>query len=227
MVIDEYFEKINGEYRQKFEKLRKILFEGNDKFNLTAILDEKAVYIRHFLDSVVGEKFMPQNSSVVEIGSGGGFPSLPLKIIREDLKFLLVESTGKKCVYLENAVDNLGLKDVRVLNARAEEAARQVMHREMYDIAEARAVARLNTLCEYCIPFVRIGGRFIAYKGDCEEELEEAKKAIEVLGGEIEQVERYLLPDGEKRTLIIIKKVTSTPPKYPRGQGKERKCPIK
>ena len=119
----------------------------------------------------------------------------------------------------------MALTNVKVLNVRAEDAARQVINREMYDVACARAVARLNTLCEYCLPFVKVGGSFIAYKGDCEEELEEAKRAIEVLGGEISAVERYTL-QGDKRTLVVIKKVKSTPAKYPRGQGKERKNPI-
>lgn len=225
MDLDKYLRLIEVEYKDKFDILKKELQDGNKRFNLTAICDDEGIKIKHFLDSVAGESFFEKNASVVEIGSGGGFPSLPLKIIREDLHFSLVESTGKKCVYLQSVVDKLALTDVEVLNARAEDAARQVINREMYDVACARAVARLNTLCEYCLPFVKVGGRFVAYKGDCEEELDEAKRAIDVLGGEIEQVERYTL-QGDKRTLVIIKKVKETPEKYPRGQGKERKSPI-
>lgn len=224
--INFYYEKIIGEYSERFETLRNFLGDNNKKFNLTAINDKNEVNIKHFLDSVVGEKYFPLNSSVAEIGSGGGFPSLPLKIIRDDLSFLLIESTGKKCTYLQGAVDKLNLNCVKVLNARAEDAAREVIHREKYDISVARAVARLNTLAEYCLPFVKVGGRFIAYKGDCDDEIKEAEKAFEVLGGEIEKVDKYLLPDGGKRTLVIVKKVGPTPRTYPRGQGRERKCPI-
>ena len=225
MDLDKYLDLIEGEYKDKFELLKNELKEGNKRFNLTAICDDEGIKIKHFLDSVAGESFFKKDARVVEIGSGGGFPSLPLKIIRNDLHFSLIESTGKKCVYLQSVVDKLGLIDVEVLNVRAEDAARQVINREMYDIACARAVARLNTLCEYCLPFVKVGGSFVAYKGDCEEELKEAKRAIEVLGGELDVVKRYTL-QGDRRTLVVIKKVKATPEKYPRGQGKERKNPI-
>lgn len=226
MKIDLYEEKINGEFKEKFELFKELLLNYNNMFNLTAITDEKSVYMKHFLDSVVGESFFPLNAQVAEIGSGGGFPSVPLKIIRKDLNFTLIESTQKKCDYLQVVVDKLGFDGVKVVNARAEDAAKQNLYREKFDVCEARAVARLNTLAEYCLPFVRVGGRFIAYKGDCDEEIKEAEKAIKTLGGEIEAVEKYELPNGEKRTLIIVKKVAHTPPKYPRGQGKERKSPI-
>ncbi len=221
-----YRNKINGEYREKFELFRETLLEYNNKFNLTAITDEKGVYVKHFLDSVVGESFFKEGAYVAEIGSGGGFPSVPLKILREDLRFVLIESTAKKCGYLQAVVDKLGLKDVRVENLRAEDAGKDKFFREKFDVCVARAVARMNTLAEYCMPLVKVGGRFIAYKGDCEEELKEAENAVKLLGGESERVESYTLSEGEKRTLVIIKKVKPTPLKYPRGQGKERKCPI-
>ena len=227
MTVDNYIGLIKEKYFLKFEQFKEILLDYNNKFNLTAICDENGIYIKHFLDSVAGESFFGKGANVVEIGSGGGFPSVPLKIVRDDLKFTLVESTGKKCAYLNAVVDKLGFNCVKVENMRAEDAAKKVMHREMYDVAVARAVARLNTLCEYCMPFVKVGGRFIAYKGDCGEELEEAAAAIDVLGGKVEKVEKYRLPDGENRTLVIIKKIAHTPKEYPRGQGKERKCPIK
>lgn len=226
MDCKRYTELISGEYRDKFERFKNLLLDYNNKFNLTAITDENEVYIKHFLDSVAGESFFTKNASVIEIGSGGGFPSIPLKLIRDDLKFLLIESTGKKCGYLQTVVDKLNLSNVEVKNARAEDAAREVIYREKFDFAVARAVARLNTLCEYCMPFVRVGGKFIAYKGGAEEEIKEAANAIKILGGEIENVEQYELPNGEKRTLIIIKKVAHTPRQYPRGQGKERKAPL-
>lgn len=226
MDVGKYEDLIKETHQEEFEKLSTMLVDNNKKFNLTAICDTEGIFYKHFLDSVVGENYFENGAFVAEVGSGGGFPSLPLKIVRKDLKFLLIESTGKKCNYLKEAVQTLNLDNVEVLCARAEEAARDNKYREKFDIAEARAVARLNTLCEYCLPLVKVGGKFIAYKGDCAEELEEALRAVKVLGGELERVERYELPNGDKRTLIIIKKVAPTPLKYPRGQGKERKSPI-
>lgn len=221
----EYFK--NEEYLKKFEQFREILTEYNSKYNLTSILEKKEVYIKHFLDSIMPEELFPLNSNVIEIGSGGGFPSIPLKIVRGDLNFTLVESTGKKCTYLEEAVRLLGLDGVKVLNIRAEEGGRMQNLREKFDIAEARAVAALNTLCEYCMPFVKVGGLFISYKGDAEKEIEESKKAIEILGGAIEKTYSYELPEGcGKRNIVVIKKIKKTPEKYPRGRGLERKKPL-
>ena len=216
-----------GEFSEKFELFKEILKEYNKKCNLTAICYEKEVYIKHFFDSIKPHKYFPTGAKVVEIGSGGGFPSVPLKIVREDLNFTLIESTGKKCEYLKHVVDKLGFKDVQVLNIRAEDGGRDKKLRERFDAATARAVARLNTLCEYCLPYVRLGGRFIAYKGDADEEIKESENAVKILGGEIETVEKYDLLEGlGKRTVIVIKKVKETPEKYPRGRGLERKKPL-
>lgn len=215
----------NG-YGEKFELFKSLLLDYNSRYNLTAITDDNEIYIKHFLDSVVPCDFFPENASVIEIGSGGGFPSLPLKIVRNDLKFTLVESTGKKCEFLRVAVDNLGLDCVEILNIRAEEGGRTQNLREKFDVAVARAVAKLNTLSEYCLPFVKVGGRFIAYKGESEE-INESLNAIKTLGGEIESVEEYELPEGcGKRRAVIIKKIAPTPLKYPRGRGLERKKPL-
>ena len=217
----------NEEYLEKFEKFREILTEYNKKCNLTSISEKKEVYIKHFADSIIPGELFPLNSKVIEIGSGGGFPSIPLKIVRGDLDFTLVESTGKKCAYLEEVVEKLGLDKVKVLNIRAEEGGRMQNLREKFDVAEARAVAALNTLCEYCMPFVKVGGLFIAYKGDAGKELEESKNAIEILGGAIENVHSYSLPeDSGKRNIIVIRKIKKTPEKYPRGRGLERKKPL-
>lgn len=227
MDLNFYLGLIKERYGEKFSDFEKLLKINNELFNLTSVCDGKDVLYKHFLDSVAGEKFFVKNGSVAEIGSGGGFPSIPLKIIREDLKFTLIESTGKKCAYLERVVENLGLDCVQVLNIRAEEGAHKENLREKFDISCARAVARLNTLSEYCLPYVKVGGRFIAYKGDCGEEIKEAENAIKILGGEIEDIIKYDLPEGAgKRTLICIRKVKPTPVKYPRGQGKERKKPL-
>jgi 16S rRNA (guanine527-N7)-methyltransferase len=226
MDINYYQNLITEKYGEKFEQLFNLLIEYNNKYNLTSITEKRDVFNKHFLDSVLGESFIKHGANVIEIGSGGGFPSLPLKIVRDDLRFTLVESTGKKCSYLQTCVDNLGFKDVKVMNIRAEDGGRDKLLREKYDLCIARAVARLNTLCEYCLPFVKVGGEFIAYKGDAEEEVKEAATAVKILGGKIERVEEYYLPNGDKRCLVIIKKQTPTPPKYPRGQGKERKSPL-
>lgn len=222
MVLEGY-----EEFSEKFELFKKILENYNKKYNLTAICDEKEVYIKHFFDSVKPQKYFPDGAKVVEIGSGGGFPSVPLKIIRDDLSFTLIESTGKKCEYLKTVVDKLGLKGVQVLNIRAEDGGKDHNLRESFDVATARAVARLNTLCEYCLPYVKVGGIFIAYKGDSDEEIIESRNAVKILGGEIEKVEKYDLPEGfGKRAVIVIKKVKPTPEKYPRGRGLERKKPL-
>ena len=211
----------------KFSAFHDMLISYNEKCNLTTILDEKGVFYKHFLDSCAGESLFPKNAEVIEIGSGGGFPSIPLKLIREDLKFTLIESTGKKCTFLKEVVEKLGLNCVQVLNIRAEEGAHSQNLREKYDIACARAVARLNVLCEYCLPYVKVGGSFIAYKGEADEEIKEAANAIKILGGEISNIIKFELPEGcGSRTLIEIKKIKHTPPKYPRGQGRERKNPL-
>lgn len=211
-------------YKDRFEMFRSILLEYNEKFNLTSVVDEEGIFYKHFMDSIVGEKFFPRSSLVAEIGSGGGFPSIPLKIIRDDLRFTLIESTSKKCNYLCDVVKRLEFKNVHVLNGRAEEFGKGNL-RERFDCATARAVARLNILCEYCLPLVKVGGRFIAYKGNCDEELKEAQNAIKILGGRLESAEKFTL-NGEERTIVVIKKIECTPAKYPRGQGKERKSPI-
>ncbi len=213
-------------YAEKFSAFENLLLEYNKKFNLTAVCDHEGVKIKHFLDSILPLEYFTEGADVAEIGSGGGFPSIPLKIVRDDLSFTLIESTGKKCGFLREAVDKLSLKCVKVLNIRAEDGARDFNYREKFDICCARAVARLNTLCEYCLPYVKPGGSFIAYKGDCEEEIAESLNCIKILGGEIDRVEKYNLPDGGARTVIQIKKTALTPAKYPRGQGKERKNPL-
>ena len=226
MNLSRYEEIINGELKERFESFKNLLLSYNNKFNLTAITDEKDIYMKHFLDCAAGDMFFDEGVSVVEIGSGGGFPSIPLKLIRDDLSFTLIESTGKKCDYLNAVVDKLNLSCVQVVNGRAEELGRDRKYREKFDVCTARAVARLNTLAEYCLPFVKTGGSFIAYKGNCPEEIEEAENALKILGGEIKTVERYELPNGESRALVVVKKIKSTPEKYPRGQGKERKNPL-
>ena len=227
MDLEKYLDLINGEFSERFKSFKNLLIEGIKICNLTSILDEKGVLYKHFLDSVVGESLIFKGANVVEIGSGGGFPSIPLKLLRDDLSFTLIESTSKKCSYLKGVVDKLKLNCVQVLSLRAEEGAHNKILRENFDFACARAVAKLNTLCEYCLPYLKVGGKFLAYKGNCSDEIDEAKTAIKTLGGEIESVLNYELPeDCGKRTLVVIKKIKPTPAVYPRGHGMERKKPL-
>ena len=204
-----------------------LISDYNNKVNLTAITGERQFFIKHVWDSLAGQKYFPAGASVAEVGSGGGFPSLPLKICRPDLFFTLFESVGKKCAFLKLAADSLALEGVEVVNCRAEDAGKNGKFREKYDVCCARAVARLNTLLEYCAPLVKVGGRVVAYKGDAAEEIEEAANAAKLLGLELECAEHYDLPEGEgARTLAVYRKIKPTPPKFPRGQGKERKDPL-
>lgn len=226
-TIEKYENIVFQEKRAIFEEFRKLLLEYNAKYNLTSILNEEEIYYKHFLDSAIGADLFKENASVAEIGSGAGFPSVVLKIIRPDLKLDLFESVGKKCEFLKVVVDNLGLSNVHIYNLRAEDCGRDTNFRERYGHVTARAVARMNTLSEYCMPFVKVGGTFIAYKGGNADEIAEAENAYKILGGRNKQVIKYALPkDYGERTLAVIEKVRPTPPKYPRGQGKERKNPL-
>ncbi len=226
--INEIYEKdILAEQKERLDIFRALLLEYNQKYNLTTILEEKDVYYKHFLDSAAGVDLFKKGAKVAEIGSGAGFPSLVLKILRDDLSFDLFESVGKKCEFLQAVVDKLQLQNVHIYNMRAEDAAKDKKFRERYDHVTARAVARMNTLCEYCLPFVKVGGSFIAYKSGDTTEIKEAENAYKILGGKLILVHEYALPEeyGE-RVLAIVQKVKPTPPRYPRGQGKERKNPL-
>lgn len=222
-----YQNEVLGAKREMLEKFRKMLLEYNQKYNLTAILEEKDVYYKHFLDSAAGVDLFSQGAKVAEIGSGAGFPSMVLKILRDDLSFDLFESVGKKCEFLRAVVDNFGFQGVHIYNVRAEDAAKDFSFREKYDFVTARAVARMNTLCEYCMPFVKVGGKFVAYKSGDVSELKEAQNAYKTLGGKLVDVHEYALPEGYgERVLAVVEKIKPTPAKYPRGQGKERKNPL-
>ena len=218
--------ELTGEEVKKFEIFREMLEKYNNEFNLTAICDDEGINEKHFIDSLLGVEMFTKNSTVAEIGSGGGFPSLPLKIVREDLSFTLIEATGKKCRYLEKVITELGLKNMTVINGRAEEIGKDPAYRERFDHATARAVASLNILSEYCMPFVKTGGSFIAYKGNADAEIEEGRNAVKILGGEIGRIKSAVLPDGSERKIIEIVKKSKTPVLYPRGNGKERKKPL-
>lgn len=223
-IFNSYGINISKEKLEKFEKYYQLLIEYNQKFNITAITEREEVIIKHFVDSALGvDKLCGQ--TLIDIGSGGGFPALPIKIMKDNISMTLVEATGKKCEFLKTVIKELELKGVVIVNDRAETLAKDIRFREKFDICTARAVARLNTLCEYCMPFVKVGGTFVAYKGDVSEEVTEAQNAVKVLGGKIKDVFCYTLSDA-KRALVTIEKITNTDKKYPRGNGKERKNPL-
>ena len=165
------------------------------------------------------------SGKLIDVGSGGGFPAIPIKIMNSNLQVFLLEATGKKCQFLNEVIKELNLSNAQVINNRAEVLAKDLGFREQFDYCTARAVARLNTLSQYCLPFVKVGGEFIAHKGDAKSEILEAKRAFEILGAKVINCQEFEL-FGAKRTIITLKKVKSTPEKYPRGNGKERKNPL-
>ena len=199
---------------EKYERLReyeRLLVDWNEKINLTAITEPDEVAEKHFYDSVYPFSLfeVPLGASVIDVGTGAGFPSCPLKLFRNDIKLTLLDSLNKRINFLAALSESIGLGAVCV-HARAEELGRSC----------ARAVANLRDLCEYCLPFVKVGGVFAALKGSAgREELEEAKSAVKTLGAKVESVFDYTLPSGDSRTLIILRKVSPTPPKYPRNKG--------
>ena len=205
----------------KFEKYADLLAFYNEKFNITAIREKEEVINKHFVDSLYGLKFI-SGKKILDVGSGGGFPIMPLKIADESLDVTALDSNAKKCWFIEEVAKNLGLSNVKTLSDRAEDLSKKENYRESFDCCTARAVAKLNILCEYCLPFVKVGGRFISYKLYNPEEIEEGRSAIKTLGGELEEIFRY----GEDRCILVIKKVRSTDKKYPRQNGQIRKKPL-
>ncbi len=210
-----------------FIKYNDLLIEWNEKINLTAITEPSEVVTKHFTDSVTGEKLLEKGAKVIDVGAGAGFPSLPLKLVRDDLEVLMLDSLGKRVNFLNEVIGALSLEKISAIHARAEEVSKKDL-RESFDACVSRAVARLSVLCEYCLPFVKVGGVFLAYKGPQGlEELNDAKKAISVLGGEVSELKEYNLPNSDiTHTIIVIKKVRQTPLKYPRNSGKISKSPI-
>ncbi len=223
---------INLEEGQKdqFEKYKKLLLEWNEKINITAITDEKEVDVKHFLDSLTANatKLFDGKKKIIDVGTGGGFPGLPLKILNKDLDVTLLDSLNKRILFLQEVIKSLDLNGIEAIHGRAEELARKEEYREQYDICISRAVASLDTLSEYCIPFVKKDGYFIAMKGpQVEEEVEISRKAIDKLGGKIIRVEKIGIPCSDiYHSLIIIKKISESSTKYPRGGGKPKKNPL-
>ena len=212
----------------QFARYAAELQRWNERVNLTAIIDDAGIVARHFLDSLrCAQSWGGAPSSLIDIGAGAGFPGLPLKILRPELRLTLVESIAKKAAFLEHIASELGLTQVSVLVARAEDVGQQTAHRERYDVAVARAVAELRALAEYCLPLCRVGGRFLAPKGpQIEAELAAAQPAIALLGGRALPVETVEVPGVEPRSLVVVAKIYPTPPQYPRAPGVPAKRPL-
>lgn len=214
---------------EQFFEYMNLLIEWNEKMNLTAITDPEEIILKHFIDSITILKNIENNVKIVDVGTGAGFPGIPLSIMRPDLKIILVDSLNKRLIFLQEVVNKLQLKNVEIIHARAEEFGQNKKYRENFDIATSRAVANLATLSEYLIPLVKVGGKVIAMKAsELQQEVEDAKKAINILGGKIEKIEEFNLPQSDiGRTIVIIKKEKQTPNKYPRKPGTPSKEPIK
>lgn len=215
---------ITSEQAERYVRLCDFMTEYNKSVNLTAITEFEEVVMKHFVDSVLpfAGLDIPNGSSFIDVGTGAGFPSLPLLIYRPDLRGTLCDSLKKRCVYLERVCAEIGVK-AEVLHARSEELGRK--RRECFDFSTARAVAAMPVLMEYCLPFVKVEGRFIALKS-VNEDISLAENAAKLLGGEIVSVEDYKLPNGDDRRLVITKKVTQTPTKYPRSSANISKKPL-
>lgn len=215
--------KIRGFYTYMEE-----LIEWNKKINLTAIVEPKDIIDKHFIDSVMISQYIDDGMKIIDVGTGAGFPGVPLKIIRDDLIIDLLDSLNKRIVFLNEIINTLNLNNINTIHARAEDEGCKKGKREMYDIAVSRAVANMPVLLEYLLPFVKVGGKCICMKGaNIEDEVKNSKLALNKLGGEIENIHKFQLPGLEDtRNIIIVKKIANTPNKYPRKAGTASKNPI-
>ena len=221
--------RISDRQEEQFIQYYELLTEWNSFMNLTAITEFEEVLVKHFLDSLaLVRAWNPGPKKVIDVGTGAGFPGSPLKIAFPELEITLLDSLNKRVKFLDEVIGRLGLKGIRAVHGRAEELVKKPGEREGYDLAVSRAVANLSTLSEYCLPYVKVGGLFLPYKsGKVEQELEEAKKAVSVLGGQCEEVVYFTLDGTDlERSLVPIRKVRQTPKQYPRKAGTPGKSPI-
>ena len=221
--------KFSVEQLEKFYKYMNLLIEWNEKMNLTAITEPNDIILKHFIDSITINKYIENSVKVVDVGTGAGFPGIPLSIIRPDLQITVVDSLNKRLMFLQEIKKELELKNIDIVHARAEEFGQNKNYRETFDIATSRAVANLSTLSEYLVPLVKIKGKCVCMKAsDAEEEIKQAENAVNILGGKIVKVEKFNLPNSDiGRTIIIINKEKSTNGKYPRKPGTPSKEPLK
>lgn len=228
-AIDKYKISLSDEQINQLQGYYEMLIEWNQKMNLTAITDPKEVAIKHFADSLSIFNYidLPQNARIIDVGTGAGFPGVVMKIARPDLELTLLDSLKKRLVFLESVLNKLGLSS-ELIHDRAENAAQNIDLREGFDLAVSRAVARMNVLSEYCLPFVRLSGHFAAMKGpDAQTEIQAAKNAIQILGGKIFKINEFeLYENGGGRTIVLVEKIRPTPEKYPRNSGKIKSNPL-
>lgn len=217
------------EHLDKFLKYMNLLLEWNEKINLTAITEPEEVILKHFIDSLTISKYIENNKTLADVGTGAGFPGIALKIYRSDLKITLVDSLNKRINFLNEVIKELDLKEIKTVHSRIEDFGKNKEYREKFDYTTARAVANLSVLSEYLIPIAKIDGQCICMKGsNIEEELNTSKNAIKTLGGKIQKIEEFNLPKSDiTRNVIIIKKLKNTPAKYPRKAGIPAKEPLK
>ena len=229
-AAEEYGIALTEVQLEQFTRYFSLLIEWNEKMNLTALTGPQEVAVKHFIDSLTAydAALFPQGASIIDVGTGAGFPGLPLKILRPDLRLTLLDSLNKRVKFLETVVAELGLQGVTCLHGRAEETARQKQHREKYDLATSRAVARLSVLAEYTLPFVKKGGSLLALKGaKYQEEAEEGARALKILGGGEAELREVQLPGlDDKRAIVRVEKKGKTPPAYPRKAGTPEKNPL-
>ena len=224
--------KLSSKQKEQFATYYNKLIEFNKKVNLTRITDKNEVYIKHFFDSITPllefSDLFKGEKSLCDVGAGAGFPSLPIKILCPDLSITIVDSLGKRLKFLDELVSDLSLDKVTLVHSRAEDAGQNKNLREKFDLVTGRAVARMSVLSEYCLPLAKVDGYLVALKGPkAQDELAEAKNAIEVLGGSVKEVKELTLPDtDDERTLIVVKKVKATPKKYPRQAGTPNRKPL-
>ena len=219
--------ELTGNQIEQFDRYYHLMIEKNKVMNLTGITDYDEVLEKHFIDSLSIVKSGTLSGKLIDIGTGAGFPGIPLKITFPELEVVLLDSLNKRIKFLDEVISELDLKNITTIHGRAEDIAQMSFHREVYDYAVSRAVANLATLTEYCLPFVKVGGNFISYKsGEYQDELTKSKHAVQVLGGSIKDVIEFELPNKNDRTLIVIEKKSNTVKKYPRKAGLPSKEPI-
>ena len=220
--------KLDDSQIKNFYDFMNLLIEKNKVMNLTGITEPKEVILKHFIDSLTVLKYINENDNIIDVGTGAGFPGIPLKMAENSLEITLLDSLNKRINFLNEVIEKINLNKVKTIHGRAEDFGQDFKYREKYDVAVSRAVAPLNVLLEYMLPFVKVGGQCICMKGNnCDEEIENSKRAIEILGGKIEKIKKFNLPNSDNnRTIFIIKKVQKMNRQYPRKAGIPTKNPL-